>query len=1051
MKNTILLNITIFILFIILILIISYIICFINDSNNKYGGNLQPIQPIQPSNSNIMNLTYSINGEDSGLDYTQLRKVLNSSNFKEVDKLTPNVHLSIGGFDEKQFKLTGKSAYSDSFLKQHASLKNLLDKHRMVTEKTQLYTTMQNNIPLGMKYLPYTNSLANIKNIKELFLSELFLLEKKGDKENKELFLLEKKGDKENKGDKEKKVPQIYVLKVNKSRQTGIKIISSEAELNNAIKELNIIKKEDAIISKYITNPLTIDGKKFHLRVYFLVYIRWGITYCTAFDDYKILTAGAPYVQSDWLNEKIHLSGGKNSAKRYYWKDIAKTINNETKQTLIQCIKSICMAIVLTGMKPFGEADSAYHTFGADIILTDDNMAYLLEINRRAAMTQIGEDEGWAAYNKTFSYDYFMFIAKHVIFPYFGLYLPQPTYAEFANGFHSSLAEFSHSFIENKLELLPLSQASEDYKQKAHSIHFYSLLSFKTILNLASSENIWLIVKNNEVIGYACIEYINLNNQSLPSIKIGITQKHQRRQIGTSIIALLIEIYASREFPKNPVIYLPILQNMHTKEMVPTNKIALKLGFKINDKLKIYTRLCKILSPKILKNLLNTKMYIISEFHSAEEFKIFLPFFNKKEGYSFAHIIFGKIQNNEFYLSNGIRYTINFLNQGAEMKNCITMKDGLIYKKYRLCEKFKELYNTTNITHFLNASNRCKNIALDNFKTYQELLEYGKNYKFILYKDGVDKFTVNITGAISDIIKSPEEFKNINSNEYITSMNDNNFMIDNKSVLYLATIIIYKSSGISYALLEREDIHISKMVSNNIIIIGDDTIATPYKEFNLTKNHTIDEVSLDENIKSCVYLLLNMARLYPEQHAGFHKYGVLNKLCIIDGKIIPYISEIFSIMHNYINVDFIAKNIILPHFGIMAKTIPYYMTQNCNDGPLSKFYDQVINMSIIIDNNKNNLFNIIINGKNIGHIELEIITHEIEIKHIELDPSHRKKNISASAIAQLLEILGARYAPLNPIIFFKQLESIAEKLLFHKIKHKDEFIYKRLCRLKKNI
>jgi hypothetical protein len=1010
MKNTIL-NIIIFILFIILILIISYICNTIANSNNKlirYGGSINKLTYA------INKLTYAINGEDSGLDYSQLRKVLNSSNFKEVDKSSPNVHLSIGGFDEKYFTEKGDAAYDKSFFKQHASLKNLLDKHRMVTEKTQLYTTMQNNIPLGMKYLPYTNSLANIKNIKELFLLE-----------NKE--------------------PQIYVLKINKSRQTGIKIISSSDELHSAIKELNVHKKEDAIISKYITNPLTIDEKKFHLRVYFLVYIRWGITYCTAFNQYKILTAGAPYVQRDWLNEKIHLSGGKNSIKRYYWEDIEKNINDETKQSLMQCIKTICKAIVLTGMRPFGEADSAYHTFGADIILTDDNMAYLLEINRRAAMTQIGEDEGWATYNKKFSYDYFMFIAEHVIFPYFGLGLPQSAFAEFANGFHSSLAEFSHSFIENKLELLPLTQATEDDKQQAHKIHFYSLLSFQNILNIAIAENIWLILKNNEIIGYACIEL-------MPSIKIGISQKHQRRQIGTAIISLLIEIYASREFPKNPIIYLPILQNMHTREMVPTNKIALKLGFKIDDKLKFYTRLCKITSPKILKNLLNTKMYIISEFHNVENLKIFLPYFNQKEGYSFAHIIFGKIQNNEFYLSNGIRYTVNFLNQGSEIKNHITMKDGLIYKKYRLCQQFKEMYNTTNITHFLNAANRCKNIALDNFKTYQELVEYGKDYKFILYKDGVDKFTVNTTGFISDIINS-EEFKNINSNDYITNIDGpTRFTIDNKQISYLATIAIYKSSGISYAFLESEVIHIPKKENANYIyLIGEDTTYTTYSEFKSTKKHTIDEIALTENIRSCVYLLLNMARLYPEQHAGFHRYGILNSLCITDGKIIPYISEIYSIMSNAINIDFVGKNIILPHFGIIPKSIPYYMTQNCNDGPLSKFYDHVIHISIIIDTNKNNLFHIMFDDNNIGHIELEIVAYEIEIKHIHLDPKHRKKNISASAVAYLLEILGARYAPLNPIIFFKQLESIAEKLSFHKIKHGDIFIYKRLCRLKKFI
>ena len=200
-------------------------------------------------------------------------------------------------------------------------------------------------------------------------------------------------------------------------------------------------------------------------------------------------------------------------------------------------------------------------------------------------------------------------------------------------------------------------------------------------------------------------------------------------------------------------------------------------------------------------------------------------------------------------------------------------------------------------------------------------------------------------------------------------------------------------------------------------------------------------------------LLLNNATLYPEQHSGFYKYGILHSLYQIDGKIIPYISEIFSIIKNESHgieyVNFIGKNIALPHFGIIPKSIPY-MTHNSKDGALSKFYDQVINLSIVIDKNKSNLFHIYLHSQIIGHIKLEIISYEIEIKHIELDPKHQKQKISTPAIAQLLEILGARYAPLNPIIFFKQLESIAEKLEFHKIKHKDIFIYKRLCRIKKN-
>jgi RimJ/RimL family protein N-acetyltransferase len=125
------------------------------------------------------------------------------------------------------------------------------------------------------------------------------------------------------------------------------------------------------------------------------------------------------------------------------------------------------------------------------------------------------------------------------------------------------------------------------------------------------------------------------------------------------------------------------------------------------------------------------------------------------------------------------------------------------------------------------------------------------------------------------------------------------------------------------------------------------------------------------------------------------------------------------------------------------------MMKNCNNGSLSIFYEHITDISIVIDEKKCNMFNIIFGEKNIGHIELEIIKNEIEIKNIFLDSEYRKKNISASAIAYLLEILGARYAPLNPIIYFKQLESIAEKLNFHKIKKDNYYIYKRLCRLKK--
>jgi hypothetical protein len=123
------------------------------------------------------------------------------------------------------------------------------------------------------------------------------------------------------------------------------------------------------------------------------------------------------------------------------------------------------------------------------------------------------------------------------------------------------------------------------------------------------------------------------------------------------------------------------------------------------------------------------------------------------------------------------------------------------------------------------------------------------------------------------------------------------FKINNAPVSYSAAVIIYKSSGIVYAYLEYESIHMAKKENiNDIYIIGEDTTNMPYKDFklkHLTDEQLIDKQSLDENLKACVYLLINNAQIYTEQYSGFHKYGILNSLYKIGDKIIPYISEIY--------------------------------------------------------------------------------------------------------------------------------------------------------------
>ena len=135
----------------------------------------------------------------------------------------------------------------------------------------------------------------------------------------------------------------------------------------------------------------------------------------------------------------------------------------------------------------------------------------------------------------------------------------------------------------------------------------------------------------------------------------------------------------------------------------------------------------------------------------------------------------------------------------------------------------------------------------------------------------------------------------------------------------------------------------------------------------------------------------------------------------------PSIEEIFNInlLDNYLKYAF--DNIIFPHFGIpsvIADNIPMRLQ-------LGK---------------KINTFDVVKNGVKTGHISVDIIGTEINIKDIEID--------DINAFIQLMQILSARYAPINPTIIIG--ENIDAKLN-HIIKQlnftKQNNIFKRPCRI----
>jgi hypothetical protein len=260
-------------------------------------------------------MTYTISGEGNGLNYSILRQMFKKNGDTHgitwIEKpVSEKVNASFGSFGGFSNKKASNLNLSPNFYKQSASIKNVLDGHSGFINKTELYATIKRLIPNGIKYIPATYTVSEFQNLGKDSFGKAF-----------------PKG--------------LAILKKNFScKQQGVKVIESMSDYYNAKKELDI--KEDGIISEYITNPLLLDGKKIHLRIYYLLSIISGITKCSAYHEYRIYISEEKYVKGDWLNPKIHISGvnGKLTNRRYYWPDDIsahydiKHINKQTNQLI---------------------------------------------------------------------------------------------------------------------------------------------------------------------------------------------------------------------------------------------------------------------------------------------------------------------------------------------------------------------------------------------------------------------------------------------------------------------------------------------------------------------------------------------------------------------------------------------------------------------------------------------------------------------------------------------------------------------------------------------
>lgn len=226
----------------------------------------------------------------------------------------------------------------------------------------------------------------------------------------------------------------VIVKEVNSSEQLGVYVIIDEDEFIK-LKAKLISEHTDAMVSKYIQNPLLFQGKKIHLRAMICIFVKkhpHGLI--RQFFYIKALTtikaAKKEYIiktREDYLDRDMNITGGINTDKIYEWPQSFQRTESYNEAFIKKCEKSINDAIndiPLNELSLYPEQNAGLFLFGADILLDDTGHAWVLEVNNRPGLTGGVETKNHTKkFKKKYSINYFAtllkFLLDNIILPYF--------------------------------------------------------------------------------------------------------------------------------------------------------------------------------------------------------------------------------------------------------------------------------------------------------------------------------------------------------------------------------------------------------------------------------------------------------------------------------------------------------------------------------------------------------------------------------------------------------------------------------------------------------
>ena len=495
-------------------------------------------------------VTFAVSGA-GGLDHTKLVNDLTAFGMKQVNNNARQVHVSWG---EMNYKLHEKGAYDTAFRNQQAALKaSLGGQIQDVTDKMNLYQTMRVYYPDGLRYLPPTRAITTVNN---MLIDEVVIAKPKGG------FLSQ-----------------------------GIELLTNDAELQ----AFRTRTKDEAIVSSYIINPLLVDGTKFHLRVYLLLYVNQGYYRAFMHDQFDVLTAAEPYQKGNWNRREIHLSGMEFTTRSYTWPNsVALTTDAAVLQRAMAAIPNVVRAAAIVAgqrIAPYPEAGAALEILGLDIMFDELGNAYLLEINSKVGFApMIFERET----HNIFSSLMFNWVNTSVILPHFGLL---PAVLPLVDGKALTVGTLTpYTNLLTDLALLPLDQSNDQQVQELSIIGStpdvfervseglpWTIEYLIKIREEARAQRIvpcrnnydWIVLYKNVVVGYVGTRAFTHGEYKGPQICyfFGSQYLSTIKDLELASVTAVIEILRALAFPGKYRLYLVVGTGIPIINSLAFNKV----------------------------------------------------------------------------------------------------------------------------------------------------------------------------------------------------------------------------------------------------------------------------------------------------------------------------------------------------------------------------------------------------------------------------------------------------------------------------------------------